>query len=340
MSVITRPLGGSRVSAIGYGAMGISSFYGPVLVDELRMKARLALNAVYESGCTHWDTADVYGDSEELIGKWLKKTGKRNDIFLVTKFGMTMNREPGGRAVNGEPSYAAAAIDRSLKRLGVDFVDLWYLHRADPKVPIEITVRTMAEQVKAGKVKHIGLSEVSATTLRRAHAVHPITAVQVEYSPFSLDIEHNGVLATARELGVKIVAYSPVGRGLLTGKIRSPDDLDPTDMRRLLPRFAPANFPKVLAVVDGIQAIADAHGATPGQVALAWVLAQGDDFLPIPGSTKPTNIHENMATAALQLSREEVTAIRTLAEGADLGERYPAAYAHLINAETPALDEE
>ncbi|KAH9938806.1 Aldo/keto reductase [Epithele typhae] len=337
MSVITRSLGSSRVSAIGYGAMGISSFYGPILTDELRMKA---LDAVYESGCTHWDTADVYGDSEELIGKWLKKTGKRNDIFLATKFGMTLNRsEPGTRPVNGEPSYVVSAIDRSLKRLGVDFVDLWYLHRADPMVPIELTVRKMAEQVKAGKVKHIGLSEVSAATLRRAHAVHPITSIQVEYSPFALDIEQNGVLVTARELGVKIDAYSPVGRGLLTGKIRSPDDLDPIDMRRFLPRFAAANFPKVLAVVDRIQAIADAHAATPSQVAIAWVLAQGDDFLPIPGSTKPANIHENMAAAALQLTPEEIAEIRTLAEGADIGERHPAAIARLINAESPALVE-
>ncbi|KAM5537599.1 hypothetical protein V8D89_008677 [Ganoderma adspersum] len=339
MSRQTRKIGEATVSAIGYGAMGISTAYGSVLPDEERMKV---LDAVFESGCTHWDTADVYGDSEELIGKWLKKSGKRHEIFLATKFGMVLGEPlPDGRRVCGDSEYAVKKLDESLAKLGVDHVDLWYLHRADKTVPIEHTVAAMAEQARAGKVKYLGLSEVSADTLRRAHAVHPITALQVEYSAFTLDIEddNTGLLKTARELGVKIVAYSPVGRGLLTGAIKSPDDLEATDGRRHLPRFSKENFPNVLKIVDSIKAIADKHEATPGQVALAWLLAQGDDVLPIPGSTKPTNIIENMAAQDVKLCAEEIEEIRTLAIDADsaIGPRYPAALAALLLGDTPLL---
>ncbi|TFK79374.1 Aldo/keto reductase [Polyporus arcularius HHB13444] len=338
-TVSTRKLGDATVSAIGYGAMGISTAYGTVLPDEERLKI---LDALYETGCTHWDTANVYGDSEVLLGKWFKKTGKRNDIFLATKFGMCNPALPDGRLVCGDPEYATTSLEKSLDRLGVDKVDLWYLHRADQTVPIEKTVAAMAEQVKAGKVRYLGLSEVSAATLRRAHAVHPITALQVEYSPFSYDIEkpEYDLLRTARELGVKIVAYSPVGRGLLTGRFRSPDDLEENDRRRILPRFSAENFPNVLKIVDGIKAIADKHGATPGQVAIAWVLAQGDDILPIPGSTKIANIKENMDASAIKLAKEEVEQIRKLAVEADkaIGTRYPAPLLALTMADTPPLN--
>ncbi|KAM5541768.1 hypothetical protein V8D89_004497 [Ganoderma adspersum] len=334
----TRKIGDAEFSTIGYGAMGLSAFYETPLPDEERFKV---LDSVLESGYTHIDTADVYGDSEELIGKWLQKSGKRNDIFLATKFGMALGGPlPDGRHVCGDPEYVATAIDRSLKLLQTDHVDLWYLHRADQTVPIERTVAAMAEQVKAGKVKYLGLSEVSAATLRRAHAVHPIAAVQVEYSPFTLDIEDDkhAVLKTARELGIKVVAYSPVGRGLLTGRYTSQDQLEATDLRRYLPRFSTENFPKVLKIVDVIKAVAGKHNATPGQVSIAWLLAQGDDILPIPGSSKPANIKENIGAVNVTLTPEEVQQIRQAAVSADeIGLRYPEAYMALVMADTPPL---
>ncbi|KAI0765200.1 Aldo/keto reductase [Fomes fomentarius] len=338
MAAPTRKIGDSEVSSIGYGAMGIAAYYDTVLPDEERLKV---LDGVYESGCTHWDTADVYADSEQLIGKWFKKTGKRNEIFLATKFGFIIGEpRPDGRRLCGEPDYVSEALERSLSNLGVDYIDLWYLHRTDQTVPIERTIAAMAEQVKAGKVKYLGLSEVSAETLRRAHAVHPISALQVEYSPFTLDVEdpEHAVLKTARELGVKIVAYSPVGRGLLTGKYSSPDDLEPTDQRRYLPRFSQENFPKVLKIVDGIKTIAEKHNATPGQIALAWVLAQGDDVLPIPGSTKLANVKENMGARHLKLTVEEVEQIRELAVAMEGTPRYPAIGAALLLGNTPPLE--
>ncbi|KAI0371376.1 Aldo/keto reductase [Pilatotrama ljubarskyi] len=338
MTVPTRKIGDANVTAIGYGAMGIAAFYAPVIPEEDRMKV---LDAVYESGCTNWDTADVYQDSEVSIGNWLKKTGKRNDIFLATKFGLAAGIP--GRMVCGDPEYVPKAIDKSLERLGVDYVDLWYLHRPDPTVPIELTVRAMAEQVKAGKVKYLGLSEVSASTLRRAHAVHPIAAIQVEYSPFTLDIEDEkiGLLKAARELGVAVVAYSPLGRGLLTGRIRSPDDLAKDDSRLILPRFSRGNFPNVLKIVDGIQQIAKKYDATAGQVTLAWLLAQGDDIIPIPGTTKIANLQENMASLNVKLLPEDVSEIRKLAVAAHetIGPRYPPQWQALSLADTPPLAE-
>ncbi|KAJ3547571.1 hypothetical protein NM688_g5391 [Phlebia brevispora] len=228
----TRKIGKDDVSAIGYGAMGIAAFYGSVGTDEERLQF---LDELYASGCTNWDTANAYGDSEDLIGKWFKKTGKRSEIFLATKFGFAM--QP-GRFINGDPAYAKECIEKSLSRLGVDYVDLYYLHRPDPTVPIELTMGALKELVEAGKIRYIGLSECTADTIRRAHAIHPVTAVQYEYSIFTLDIEHPGVdvLRTARELGIAVVAYSPLGRGLLTGKYKSPDDFDETDGRRNMPR--------------------------------------------------------------------------------------------------------
>ncbi|KAJ7469720.1 NADP-dependent oxidoreductase domain-containing protein [Mycena latifolia] len=329
----TRTIGSSTFPAIGFGAMGISAFYGEVESDEERFKV---LDAAHAARCTFWDTADIYMDSEVLLGKWFKRTGKRADIFLSTKFGMTADL-----SVDGSPKHVREAVESSLAKLGVETIDLYYLHRADVKVPIEHTVGAMAELVKEGKVKYLGLSEVSASTLRRAHAVHPIAAVQVEYSPFTLDIEDPKInlLATARELGVKIVAYSPLGRGLLTGQYKSPDDFDATDFRRIIARYSAENFPNILKIADGLKAIGVKYnGASGGQVALAWLLAQGDDVIPIPGTKKIKYLNENIAAGALTLSAEDVEAVRDVAAQADAaqGERYPPFMVAQMFVETPA----
>ncbi|KAI0938383.1 hypothetical protein AcV5_000077 [Taiwanofungus camphoratus] len=336
MPLPTRKIGSHEVSAIGYGAMGISRFYGKALPDEERLKV---LDALYENGCTNWDTADIYGDSEILIGKWFKKTGKRNEIFLATKFGF--ESDVPDKVVNGDPEYVRKAIQKSLDRLGVNFVDLYYLHRPDPEVPIELTVGAMAELVKAGKVKYLGLSECSADTLRRAHAVHPISALQVEYSPFTLDIEDEkiGLLKTARELGVAIIAYSPLGRGMITGRYRSPDDFEEGDFRKIIPRYSKENFPNILKLADGLQKIGARHGATAGQVSLAWLLAQGSDVIPIPGTTSIERLKENLGAANVKLTPAEIEEVRAIAAGADAanGPRYPGGMMTVLFADTPPL---
>ncbi|KAJ6506607.1 NADP-dependent oxidoreductase domain-containing protein, partial [Mycena sanguinolenta] len=334
MSTPTRKIGNSTFPAIGFGAMGIAAFYGAVESDEERFKV---LDAAYAAGCTFWDTADVYNDSEELIGKWLKRTGKRSNIFLCSKFGITPSLTS-----DGSPDYVRKATESSLKKLGVDYIDLYYFHRADVNTPIEHTVAAMAEFVKAGKVKHLGLSEVSADTLRRAHAVHPIAAVQVEYSPFTLDIEDPkiGLLATARELGVKIVAYSPLGRGLLTGQYKSPDDFEEGDFRKMVPRYSAENFPNILKIADGLKSLGANHGgATAGQVAIAWVLAQGEDIIPIPGTKKIKYLEENIAAEKLKLSAQDIQAVRDVAAQADAaqGDRYPGVMVSSLFADTPPL---
>lgn len=334
----SRKIGDALVSPIGFGAMGISLSYtdAPVNGDEERFQV---LDAAYEQGCTHWDTADVYGDSEELIGKWFKRTGKRNEIFLASKCGFTFNPET-GPAARGDPEYVKEAANRSLERLGVDMIDLYYVHRVDPKVPIEITIGAMAELVKEGKVKYIGISECTAKDLRRAHAVHPISAIQMEVSPFSLELfdPDLAMLETARELGVTIVVYSPLGRGLLTGQIKSFDDLDPADYRRTIPKFSDKNFPKILEIVSQIQEIATKHNATPGQATLAWILGQGDDFVAIPGTKKVKYVEENAVAAAVKLNPEEIATITRTAKNADLrGERYGGVFLEMVHAETPPL---
>jgi len=331
----TRKVGDTEVSAIGYGAMGISSYYGSAPPDEERFKL---LDAVYEAGCTNWDTADVYGDSEELIGRWFKRTGKRNEIFLATKFGAG---SPSGKTIDGSPAYVKEACYKSLEKLGVDYVDLFYAHRADPTVPIEQTVGALAELVKEGKVKYIGICECNGETLRRAYKVHPIAAIQVEYSPFTLDAEDPkiGALEAARELGVTVYAYSPLGRGLLTGKYKSPDDFEEGDIRRIIPRYSKENFPNVLKVVEEIQAIGQKHGASAGQATLAWLLAQGQDVIPIPGTRNVKYLNENLGSLNAKLSSEEVQQIREIAQRADstLGERYPPAMLETLYTNTPPL---
>ncbi|KAK9446409.1 NADP-dependent oxidoreductase domain-containing protein [Limtongia smithiae] len=330
MALPTRTLGknGPEVTVLGYGAMGISAFYEPKLDDEAAFKV---LDAAYALGVTFWDTARIYNNNEEVIGRWFKRTGLRDKIFLCTKFGV----DPGTFKVNGNPEYVKVSLDESLARLGVDYVDLFYQHRIDVTVPIEKTVAALAECVKAGKVKYLGLSECSAATLRRAHKVHPITAVQIEYSPFSLDGEQNGLIAAAKELGVAVVAYSPLSRGMLTGQYTSPEDFPEGDYRRAAPRFSKENFPNNLKLVDAIKAIAAKKGATVGQVTLAWLISLG--ALPIPGTTKIARLEENVKAAFLELTEEEKAEIRTLVDGATIhGERY-----HIqqnLYADTPELE--
>ncbi|KIJ16033.1 hypothetical protein PAXINDRAFT_168671 [Paxillus involutus ATCC 200175] len=314
------------VSAIGFGAMVLSAFYGETESDEERFKV---LDTALSNGCTFWDTANIYGDSEALIGKWFKKTGKRDQIFLATKFGFVRDR-PTNHGVDGSAKNVHESFNKSLGLLGVPYVDLFYLHRPDPEVPIEVTVGAMAELVKQGKVRYLGLSECSANTLRRAYAIHPIAALQVEYSPFTLDIEKNDVLKTARELGTKIIAYSPLGRGLLTGRFKSPDDFDADDFRRNIPKYSKENFPKILKLVEELANIGKEYDATAGQVALAWLLAQGDDVIPIPGTKKIKYLEENLAAARVHLSPE------TVQNAVFDGDRYPGPGMKLLFAETPA----
>ncbi|KIK64240.1 hypothetical protein GYMLUDRAFT_40526 [Collybiopsis luxurians FD-317 M1] len=331
MPLPPRKIGNAQVHPIGFGAMGISAFYGKPEPDEERLKV---LDAVYESGYTHWDSANVYGDSEILIGKWFKKTGKRGEIFLTSKFGFT----PQGP--RGDPEYVKEQCAKSLERFGVSYIDLYYQHRPDSKVPIEITVGAMAELVKEGKVKYLGLSECSADDLRRAHAVHPIAALQIEYSPLVLDIESDttNLLKTARELGVTIVAYSPLARGLITGQYKSPDDFEKDDFRRTIPKYQTENFPKILNVVEKLKAVGEKHNATAGQVTLAWILAQGDDFVVIPGTKKIKYVNENMGAADVNLSSDEIAAVRKIAEESDIpGTRYSAAGMQIVLANTPPL---
>ncbi|KAI8934226.1 hypothetical protein NX059_008972 [Plenodomus lindquistii] len=335
MSLPTAPLGrdGPQVNRLGFGAMGLSAFYGTPKSDSERLAV---LDHAYKVGERFWDSSDIYGDNEDLIGKWFAANpSKRNDIFLATKFAMKDG------VINSTPEYAKQAVEKSLKRLGIQQIDLYYCHRVDQKTPIEKTVQGMAELKQAGKIKYLGLSEVSSETLRRAHKVHPISAVQIEYSPFALEIESPQVdlLKTCRELGVAVVAYSPLSRGMLTGTIKSPDDFDETDFRRYAPRFSKENFPKNLKLVDEISSLAKKKGVTPGQLTLAWLLAQGEDIFPIPGTTKIERLDENIGSVKVELSKEEEQAIRKACEAAVVsGERYPESFMAACYADTPPLE--
>ncbi|KAI0792040.1 NADP-dependent oxidoreductase domain-containing protein [Abortiporus biennis] len=333
----TRKIGDTEVTAIGWGGMGLSAYYGTPPPDEERFKL---LDTIYDRGCLNWDTADIYGDNEDLIGEWFKKTGKRNEIFLASKFGL---RPPSGdRFVNGSPEYVKEAAAKSLKRLGVDHIDLYYLHRPDPQVPIEKTIGAMAELVKEGKVRYLGLSECSEQTLRRAHAVHPISALQVEYSAFTLDVEDEkiGIVKACKELGVAIVAYGPLGRGLITGKYKGPEDFEEDDFRRQIARYSKENFPNILKLADGLKKIGERHGATGGQVALAWLLAQGDNVIPIPGTTKVKYLDENLGALKLKLTAEELQEVRDVAEKSNSaqGLRQPPAFMEVQFGNTPPLE--
>ena len=305
---------GAEVSRLGLGCMGMSYAYGTTNDTE----SAATLHRALDLGVTFLDTADIYGfgANEELIGRTI--ADRRDEVFLATKFGITGDPLTDAvRGVNGSPGYVRSAIDASLRRLGVDHVDLYYQHRMDPGVPVEETVGAMAELVEAGKVRYLGLSEASAETIRRAHAVHPITAVQSEWSLFSRDIEE-AALPACRELGIGIVPYSPLGRGMLTGAL--PADLPADDFRRTLPRFSGDNLDANLALVEEIRAVAGRYDATPGQVALAWVLAQGNDVAPIPGTKRRKYLEENVAALRLELSAADVEALAKLTP---VGTRYP-----------------
>jgi aryl-alcohol dehydrogenase-like predicted oxidoreductase len=322
-----RKLGALEVGAVGLGCMGMSEFYGPT--DETESMA--VLNRAVDLGVTLFDTADVYGPyiNEELVGRALKP--HRDRVLIATKFGNVRDENKAWVGVSGKPEYVKSACDASLKRLGIETIDLYYQHRVDPDTPIEDTVGAMADLVKAGKVRYLGLSEASSATIRRAMKVHPITALQTEYSLWTRDPE-DGILDTCRELGVGFVAYSPVGRGFLTGAIKKTDDLHATDYRRFAPRLQEGNMQKNLELVSRVEAVAAEKGCTPAQLALAWVMAKGDTIVPIPGTKRRKYLEENCAAADVQLSAADITKLdAAVPKGATAGPRYPEAAMKRVN---------
>ena len=302
-----RRLGSLSVSEIGLGCMGMSAFYGTADEDE----ALATIHRAIELGCTLLDTAEMYGPftNEELVGRAI--AGRRDEVVVATKFGIRFaptEENPTNRVLDGSRENVRRSIEGSLKRLGTDHVDLYYLHRVDPNTPIEETVGAMGELVAEGKVRHLGLSEAAPETIRRAHRTHPITALQTEYSLWTRDPEAE-ILPTVRELGIGFVPYSPLGRGFLSGRFKSPDELDPNDFRRHGPRFTGDALQQNLKLVAKVEELAAEKGCTPGQLALAWVLAQGDDVVPIPGTKRRTYLEENLGAAAVELSAEDLARI-------------------------------
>ena len=318
-----RKLGSLEVSSLGLGCMGMSYAYGPT--DESESLA--VLRRYVELGGNFLDTAEIYGPykNEELLGRFLREIA-REQVVVATKFGRTL------QGVDSSPATVRKACEGSLKRLGIDTIDLYYQHRVDPAVPIEETVGVMAELVRAGKVRRLGLSEAGPDTLKRAHTVHPIAALQSEYSLWSRDIERNGTLATCRELGIGFVAYSPLGRGFLTGAIQKPSDLSSDDWRHTNPRFQGEAFETNLRLAEHVKNLAERKGCSPAQLALSWVLAQGDDIVPIPGTKRVRYLEDNMGAVDVSLSADELAQINNLfPPGAAQGERYAESMMALVN---------
>ncbi|KAF6833845.1 aldo/keto reductase YakC [Colletotrichum plurivorum] len=324
-SLPTRKLGknGPEITALGLGLMGLGTAYGKPGPDEERLAF---LDRAWEMGATNWDTSDIYGDCEDVLGKWFRlHPERRADIFLATKFALSgVVNDDGSLDIktDSSPGYCRAACEKSLERLGVEYTDLYYVHRVDDVTPIEKTVEELVKLKNEGKIKYLGLSECSSSTLRRAHAVHPISAVQVEYNPWSLEIEGplgTNLLRTCRELDVTTFAYSPLGRGIMTGQYKSASDFEESDIRRVLPRFQGENFAKNLALVDQFRQIAEErHGCTAGQLTLAWLMAQGEDVIPIPGTKRIKYLEENFGAVKVKIDEEEEREIRALVDGANV----------------------